>query len=37
MFVGSMALDLGASSPFLYCWREREKILDFPSSPSLKN
>ncbi len=29
MFIGSMALDLGASSPFLYCWREREKILDF--------
>src|SRR5215471_1682028 len=29
MFVGSMALDLGASSPFLYCFREREKILDF--------
>jgi len=29
MFVGSMALDLGASSPFLYCWREREHILDF--------
>ena len=29
MFVGSMALDLGASSPFLYCCREREKILDF--------
>src|SRR3954452_15286305 len=29
MFVGSMALDLGASSPFLYCWRERENILDF--------
>jgi len=29
MFVGSVALDLGASSPFLYCWREREKILDF--------
>ncbi len=29
MFVGSMALDLGASSPFLYCWREREKIMDF--------
>ena len=28
MFVGSIALDLGASSPFLYCWREREKILD---------
>jgi NADH-quinone oxidoreductase subunit D len=29
MFIGSMALDLGASSPFLYVWREREKILDF--------
>jgi NADH-quinone oxidoreductase subunit D len=29
MFVGSIALDLGASSPFLYAWREREKILDF--------
>jgi NADH-quinone oxidoreductase subunit D len=29
MFVGSIALDLGASSPFLYCWRERETILDF--------
>jgi NADH-quinone oxidoreductase subunit D len=29
MFVGSMALDLGATSPFLYCFREREKILDF--------
>src|SRR5947209_8194155 len=29
MFVGSLALDLGASSPFLYCWRERERILDF--------
>jgi NADH-quinone oxidoreductase subunit D len=29
MFVGSIALDLGASSPFLYCWRERENILDF--------
>jgi NADH-quinone oxidoreductase subunit D len=29
MFVGSIALDLGASSPFLYVWREREKILDF--------
>src|SRR5438132_13240410 len=29
MFIGSMALDLGASSPFLYCWREREKIMDF--------
>jgi NADH-quinone oxidoreductase subunit D len=29
MFVGSYALDLGATSPFLYCFREREKILDF--------
>jgi NADH-quinone oxidoreductase subunit D len=29
LYVGSMALDLGASSPFIYCWREREKILDF--------
>jgi NADH-quinone oxidoreductase subunit D len=29
MYIGSLALDLGASSPFLYCFREREKILDF--------
>ena len=29
LFVGTMALDLGASSPFLYVWRERERILDF--------
>src|SRR3989442_6540185 len=29
MFIGSMALDLGASSPFLYCWRGTEEILDF--------
>ena len=34
MFVGSIALDLGATSPFLYCWREREKILDFFESIS---
>src|SRR6185312_12278021 len=34
MFIGSMALDLGASSPFLYAWREREKILDFFESMS---
>jgi NADH-quinone oxidoreductase subunit D len=34
MFIGAMALDLGASSPFLYCWREREKILDFFESMS---
>src|SRR5260370_12932404 len=29
MFVGSVALDPGASSPFLDCSRHREKILDF--------
>ena len=29
MFIGSMALDLGATSPFLYAFRERERILDF--------
>src|SRR5438874_4904724 len=29
MFVGSMAIDLGATSPFLYVWREREQLLDF--------
>jgi NADH-quinone oxidoreductase subunit D len=29
MFVGSIAIDLGATSPFLYCWRERETILTF--------
>lgn len=29
LFVGSLSLDLGASSPFLYTWREREKLLDF--------
>src|SRR5919201_4114821 len=34
MFIGSIALDLGASSPFLYVWREREKILDFFESIS---
>jgi NADH-quinone oxidoreductase subunit D len=34
MFIGSIALDLGASSPFLYCWREREKILDLFESIS---
>ena len=25
----AVGANLGASSPFLYCWREREKILDF--------
>lgn len=29
LFVGSIGLDLGASSPFMYVWRERESILDF--------
>src|SRR3979490_2707077 len=29
MFIGSMALDLGARPPLPYSWREREKILDF--------
>ncbi|MBP2019696.1 NADH-quinone oxidoreductase subunit D [Symbiobacterium terraclitae] len=24
--LGSMAMDLGAVTPFLYCWRDREKI-----------
>lgn len=28
VFFGSMALDLGATTPFLYAFREREKILD---------
>ncbi len=26
MALGSMALDLGAVTPFLYCWRDREKM-----------
>ncbi len=28
VFFGSMGLDLGATTPFLYCFREREDILD---------
>lgn len=28
MFVGSFGLDLGAYTPFLYCFREREAIYD---------
>jgi len=28
LFVGTFGLDLGASTPFLYCFREREDILD---------
>ena len=28
VFVGTMALDLGATTPFIYCFREREDVLD---------
>lgn len=28
VFIGAMALDLGAKTPFIYCFREREDILD---------
>ncbi|MBI3920602.1 MAG: NADH-quinone oxidoreductase subunit D [Armatimonadetes bacterium] len=28
VFVGTYGLDLGANTPFLYCFRDREKILD---------
>ncbi|MCC6442049.1 MAG: NADH-quinone oxidoreductase subunit D [Armatimonadetes bacterium] len=28
LFIGTFGLDVGASTPFLYCFREREKILD---------
>jgi NADH-quinone oxidoreductase subunit D len=28
VFVGTYGLDLGAATPFLYCFRERETILD---------
>jgi NADH-quinone oxidoreductase subunit D len=27
IWLGTHALDLGASTPFMYCWREREQIL----------
>jgi len=28
VFVGAFGLDLGASTPFIYCFREREDIID---------
>jgi len=28
LWYGTSALDLGATSPFLYAWRDREKLLD---------
>lgn len=28
VFVGTFGLDLGASTPFIYCFREREELLD---------
>lgn len=28
VFVGTYGLDIGASTPFLYCFRDRERILD---------
>ncbi len=28
VFVGAFALDLGATTPFIYCFREREDIID---------
>lgn len=28
VFIGAFALDLGATTPFIYCFREREDILD---------
>jgi len=28
LFYGSYGMDVGAVSPFLYCWREREKVMD---------
>jgi len=29
LWVGTMGLDLGAISPFWWCWRERERVLEF--------
>lgn len=28
LFYGAYGMDVGAISPFLYCWREREKVMD---------
>src|SRR3990172_1149073 len=28
LFYGGYAMDIGAMSPFMFCWREREKIND---------
>lgn len=28
LFYGAYGMDLGAITPFLYCWREREKVMD---------
>jgi NADH-quinone oxidoreductase subunit D len=28
IWLGTLSLDLGATTPFIYCFREREKILD---------
>ncbi len=28
LFYGAFGMDLGALTPFLYCWREREKVMD---------
>jgi NADH-quinone oxidoreductase subunit D len=34
IWLGTHALDLGATTPFMYCWREREKILSINESIS---
>jgi NADH-quinone oxidoreductase subunit D len=28
LFYGAYGMDVGAITPFLYCWREREKVMD---------
>jgi NADH-quinone oxidoreductase subunit D len=32
VWLGTHALDLGATTPFMYCWREREQILSINES-----